>query len=449
MADAELPHAAMTLAGWGRTTAGESAVYRVERLSELRRLLARGGVPLIARGNGRSYGDQAVNTGGAVALTTRLDRILEFEPESGRVTCEAGVTFNDLIATFLPRGHLVPASPGTGFTTIGGALANDVHGKNHEHDGSFGDHVISFRLLTADGELHDVTDPQDPLFRATLGGGGLTGIVTDVTFRMETAPSSWMRVSERRIADLDAFLAAFESTGEARFSVGWIDLLAGGRELGRGILETADLAADIDRPLPRRRPRRMPVDLPGFVLNRRAVRLFNAAYLRRVPAAGRERLRPVPDFLYPLDAIRDWNRMYGKHGFRQFQCVLPRAEAATGLPLLIAAISGFPSASFLAVIKAMGQSGKGYLSFPMPGITLAFDVPDRPGCAELFGELERITLDHGGRVYLAKDSCLSPDSLAKMYPELPAFRSVLEDIDPQGRFASDMARRLGLAAGKA
>jgi decaprenylphospho-beta-D-ribofuranose 2-oxidase len=363
---------------------------------------------------------------------------------------EPGVTFADLLKTFLPRGFLVPVTPGTAFATLGGAVANDVHGKNHDRAGGFGDHVQWLDLLLPSGEELRVTPDERPdLFAATIGGIGLTGIILAVALRLQRVPSPAVTVAERRIGDLDGFLAAFaEHRATATYSVGWIDALARGRSLGRGILELAEPAQDAGAAAPAKvRTRRVPIDLPGFVLNPASVAVFNEVYYRRVPAAGRERLLPYEKFLYPLDAIQDWNRIYGRRGFYQFQCVLPDDAAPSGLRVLLEAISAARGASFLAVLKTLGGEGRGHLSFPLRGHTLALDFPRGAGTDELMRRLERLTLDHGGRIYLAKDACLSATGFAAMYPKLDAFRAVLREVDPQGRMTSGMARRLNIRGG--
>lgn len=434
----------MPLQGWGRAHTARVEAARPERLSELAHAVAsaasRNGVA--AFGAGRSYGDNALNDGGNTVLTERLDRILAFDPATGAIAVEPGVTFNRLLQTFLPRGWLVPVTPGTAFATLGGALAADVHGKNHETAGSFGRHVRWFDLLTPDGETRRVTPDDDPeLFRATIGGMGLTGVILGLCLRLERVGSNAALVRERRIGDLDGFLAAFAERDQP-YSVGWIDALARGRAQGRGILETARPAeATVPEPSPRRH--KVPVDFPGFALNGVSVSAFNALYWRRVPAAGRERPVHWSRFLYPLDSILDWNRIYGKRGFRQFQCVVPFDGGEAALRRLLDEIAKSRAASFLAVLKAMGPGGEGMLSFPRAGYTLALDFPEKPGSRDLLARLERITRDSGGRIYLAKDSCQSPEGFAEAHP-LDPFRAVLERVDPNRRVRSDQARRLGI-----
>lgn len=439
------------LSGWGRAPVAEVEACRPERVAEAGRACADVGAEgIIAHGGGRAYGDAALNDGGRVMLTRRLDRILAFDPVSGDLVAEPGVTFADLLRTFLPRGFLAPVTPGTAFATLGGAVANDVHGKNHDRMGSFGDHVAWLDLLLPSGETVRISPAARPeLFAATIGGIGLTGIVVAVAFRMQRVPSPAVVVRERRIPDLDAFVAAFaEQRSRATYSVGWIDALARGRRLGRGILEVAEPApAGTAVGLGEPRARRVPFDLPSLALGPRGVAAFNALYYRHVPAAGRERTVPYGRFLYPLDAIHDWNRIYGRRGFHQFQCVLPDESAAHGLRALLETVASARGASFLAVLKTLGGEGRGHLSFPVRGYTLALDFPRRPGIEALMTRLERLTLDHGGRIYLAKDACLSAAGFAAMYPKLGAFRAVLAEVDPEERMVSGMARRLGIRGG--
>lgn len=437
--------AQINLTGWGRTSGGAMTACRPERVSELRERVREGPADggRIAYGAGRAYGDAALNSQGRVILTRRLNRMLAFDDDSGLLEAEPGVTFNDLLAVFLRRGWLVPATPGTAFATLGGAVANDIHGKNHDRVGSFGDHLTWIDLMLPSGEIVRTTDSERPeLFRATIAGLGLTGVIVGIGLRLMRVPSSAVRVRERRCRDLDAFLAALaEARQRATYSVGWIDGLAKGRELGRGLLEEAEPASEAVPDTPQR-ARRVPMDAPGSLLNPITIGLFNAAYYRRVPVGGRERIVPYRRFLYPLDAISDWNRIYGRGGFFQFQCVLPDASAPRGIRLLLEEIAGSGRASFLAVLKTLGAEGRGYLSFPMRGYTLALDFPRRGGVEDVLRRLERLTLDHGGRIYLAKDAVLSPEGFRAMYPKLPEFQAVLDAIDPKQRLNSDMARRL-------
>lgn len=438
---------AVTLTGWGRTQKAEQAACRPERTRDVLAAAAeRHDNGILAFGNGRSYGDAPLNHDGRALLTTRLNRLLSFDEAGGVLVCEAGVTFGELLRIFAPRGFLFPVTPGTAFVTIGGAVANDVHGKNHERDGSFGDHVLWIDLARPSGDIVRVSPDENPeLFAATIGGVGLTGIILRLAFRMVRIPSQKLRVREDRIVDLDAFFAAFEDCrAKANFSVGWIDAAARGRALGRGILETAEFAAGDQTGAVPQKTRNIPRDLPEFALNPLNIRLFNQLYYHRVPRRGRDRLVTLGKFFYPLDSLLNWNRIYGKRGFHQFQCVIPDAAARDGIRRLLEEIASARAASFLAVLKTLGGEGRGYLSFPLRGYTLALDFPHRAGTLELLRRLERITLDHGGRIYLAKDSALSAEGFARMYPKLDRFNDVLKQFDPERHYQSDLMRRLAI-----
>lgn len=438
---------ALTVSGWGRNSVAEVEAARPEQVAQAQSALReKADNGIIPRGAGRSYGDPAYNDDGRVILNDRLNRILAFDEASGNVVLEPGVTFRDLLDVFLPRGFLTPVSPGTAYATIGGAVANDVHGKNHESVGSIGHHIKWIDLLLPSGEtLRTSPDERPDVFDATIGGIGLTGMIVSLCLTLSRVPSNAVERREQRIPNLDTFLQVFDETpkGATDYSVGWIDGFGRGAKLGRGIFEHATPATD-DVPEPLARKRSTPFDFPGFALNSLSVRAFNAYYFRRVPVAGRNAVAPYAAFLYPLDALLDWNRIYGKRGFHQFQCVIPRSQGEPGLRKLLEEIRASRRASFLAVLKAMGKEGRGCLSFPMEGYTLAMDFPNKSGVTEFLGRLERITLDHGGRVYLAKDSCLSPDGFTAMYPRLDEFRAVLTEIDPDRRMDSSMARRLNI-----
>lgn len=433
-----------TLAGWGRYAATAARVARPERQSELDRVLADAGASLIARGAGKAYGDAAQNDGAAVANTLRLERLLAFDAATGVLECEAGVTFRTLLDVFVPKGFVPPVSPGTAYATVGGALAADVHGKNHDRHGSFGDHVLWFDLLCADGQTRRVSpDSHSDLFAATIGGMGLTGLVRRLAFRLLPG-TGHVRVETQRITDLDAFFAAFAAArATATFSVGWIDALARGAKLGRGVFETAEFApAAPAAPAAKTLP--IPFDLPPFALSRASVGAFNEVYWRRAPASKQMSQRPLDAFFYPLDRLSDWNRLYGKRGFFQFQSVVPDATAFDATRKMLEAVSAAGTASFLAVLKTLGGPGRGLLSFPLRGVTLALDVPNAPGATDLMATLERLALEAGGRIYLAKDALQAPATFRASYPNLPAFEDCLQRWDPQRRFASDLARRLGI-----
>ncbi|MCT8329870.1 FAD-binding oxidoreductase [Albidovulum sediminis] len=425
-------------AGWGRALSARSDVARPERRRTLDEILADGLVP--AMGMRRSYGDAALNAGGRAVDMTRLDRLIAFDPATGELEAEAGVQVGQLAAIFAPRGWLPPVMPGTGFATLGGCIAQDVHGKNHHHAGSFCQHVTAIRLRTAAGVVEVTPEGTPDLFRATAGGLGQTGVILSATLRLMPAKGDVMIVTERRIDDWDEHIAMLDAS-RATYTVGWIDATATGAALGRGILEEGETGSGL---VPKRaNSRKVPFDAPRFALSAPVVRAFNQLYWRRVPESGRTVVKPIGDFFFPLDKIHDWNRLYGKAGFHQFQCVVPLAAAAD-LRAMLEAIAGSGLASPLAVLKRMGPGRAGYLSFPMEGYTLAVDFPNRAGARELIARLIERTRGAGGRVYFAKDSLARAADVPAMYPELDAWQAVAAKADPDRALCTDIVRRLKL-----
>ncbi|WP_108482707.1 FAD-binding oxidoreductase [Oceaniglobus ichthyenteri] len=424
-------------AGWGRALRATGQLARPERLSTLTALMADEPAPAI--GNCRSYGDACLNHGRQAVQMLRMDRIAAFDPTTGIATVEAGVQLGELARVFAPRGWLPAVMPGTGFATVGGAIAHDVHGKNHHVAGSFGQHVRAITLIGIDGTSRRIT-PDDPLFAATVGGLGQTGIIASAELQLLKCKGDVIVVTERRIAGWDDFLAHFDAS-DASYSVGWIDATAQGDSLGRGILEEAETGSGLVTQ--KGGAKAVPFDAPGFALSPAVVRLFNAAYFRRVPDKGRTVVKPIQDFFFPLDRIRDWNRLYGKEGFHQFQCVVPVAQAPA-LRAMLGRIAKSGLASPLAVLKRMGPGRAGLMSFPMEGYTLAIDFPNRAKATRLIGELEADTLAAGGRIYLAKDSLAKGSSLRAMYPEHATWAAAANAADPDGVLATDLIRRLDL-----
>jgi len=436
------------LAGWGRHPVEACRVYRPEKVAELGAILdARPDGGVISRGLGRAYGDAALNADGGVVSHLRLDRILGFDEEAGEVECEGGVVLGDLADVFVARGWFLPVVPGTRHVTVGGAIAADVHGKNHHRDGTLGRFVREIRLITPGRGLLVCSREQEPeAFRATLGGMGLTGAIVSAKLRLMRVESSSVVVDYQPTRDLEDALARFgESDANHRYSVAWIDALAKGRSLGRGVLMQGDHApADAVQPRKTRRPRpRVPFDLPGATLNRLSVGAFNRLY-RATHRARTGVVEPLETFFWPLDAVGDWNRVYGKRGFVQYQFVVP-PERSDALEAVLRRAAASGRASFLAVLKRFGPAGEGILSFPMAGWTLSLDFPVASGLAEMLREMDRTVAEAGGRVYLAKDAMLDADTFARMYPAAEAFREVRRSLDPDGVLTSSLARRVGLA----
>lgn len=449
-----VPFATEPLSGWGRYRTRLCPVYRPESMPELLSLLQTPPTGcLIGRGLGRSYGDAAVNGSGGVAAMTRLNRMISFDAGSGVLECEGGVSLAEILDAFVPRGFFLPVTPGTKFVTVAGAIAHDVHGKNHHCDGTFSRFVESFELWTpAQGILHCSPEEHADAFHATCGGAGLTGMILKVRLRLRPVRSAYLRVDYRRCPDLDTVLSAMaDSDRDYQYSVAWVDCLAAGASLGRSVLMRGNHAPANDLPvdlpnvpfrLPRRSKLTVPFDFPGFVLNTWSVKAFNAVFYGR----NRDLQGAVVDYdkyFYPLDGILHWNRMYGKAGFVQYQATFP-PEGRAGLVRMLERLSEARRASFLAVLKCFGAAGPGLLSHPMPGYTLTLDVPHRAGLEDFVKELDQILLDHGGRLYLAKDTLAAPETVRAMYPRLDEFREIKRRLDPSDLFSSDLSRRLRL-----
>ena len=445
----------MILSGWGRYPALDCRVERLRRREDLPGLLDRGAT-LIARGNGRSYGDAALNPELTMSMLA-MDRMWAFDAGTGLLDCEAGVLLADILETFLPRGWFPPVVPGTGLVTVGGMIAADVHGKNHHRDGTFGAWVESLTLATADGAIRECGRAENAdLFRATLGGMGLTGVILSARFRLRPIETAFVMAETRAARDLDETMALFEESRGWPYSVAWLDCLARGRGLGRAVMTRGAfmergalpprLASNPLRPSPAGRFR-VPADAPSALLNRFSIRLFNELCYRRGRGRARSGTRPVPfdRFFFPLDRIEAWNRLYGRRGFVQYQCVLPRSGSAAGIAALLERIAASGQGSFLAVLKLFGPAGEGLMSFPMEGYTLALDFPLRRGTRALLDGLDGITHRHGGRVYLAKDARCAPERVREGYPRLGAFEAVrAESAGAPPRFASELSRRLAL-----
>ena len=418
-----------------------------EVLSEDLESLTRGAV--LTRGLGRSYGDSSLPPPGqpVVAATPLADRILSFDPATGVLRAEAGLSLQALNRLFLPRGFYGPVTPGTQVITLGGMLAADVHGKNHHRDGCFGAHVLSFRIRVADGRIVECSREKEPdLFRATIGGMGLTGHILELEARLARVPSAWIWTESERIADIDAFIEALKQAGPKwPHTVGWIDCLSRGRGLGRGILMCGRWAdpgeAPAGMPKPLRRPS-IPFVFPGFVISRWSVRAFNGLYFNaHVPRRKRGIAHPEA-FLYPLDAVGHWNRLYGPRGFTQYQCVLPESAGPGAARRFLELLSRRGGASMLCVIKDCGAEGEGLLSFPKPGISIALDIPVRDDTQALVDALNEQVIGEGGRVYLAKDQFTRPGHYRAMEPRLEGWMRIRRAWDPEGRLRSAQSVRI-------
>jgi FAD/FMN-containing dehydrogenase len=430
--------------GWGRFPVVEGLVLKSESLATITESAS------LSRGLGRSYGDSSLPARPdlPVADTTLANRLLSFDPASGLLRAEAGVSLLDLNRVFLRRGWFVPVSPGTQFVTLGGMVASDVHGKNHHVDGCFGQHVANVKLRVADGRIVECSETCEPeLFRATIGGMGLTGHILEVEFQMRPIPSPWIWGESERIDSLDAMVAGLkEAARDWPMTVGWVDCLARGAKLGRGILMKGRWAEKGTGPKnspPLKGRLRVPFQFPRIALCKASMKAFNLAfYWKHVQRIRRGVIHPDA-FFYPLDALDDWNLIYGRRGFTQYQCVLPHAaDNGPARRFLELFISG-GGMGFLCVIKDCGAEGKGMLSFPRPGMSIAMDFPIHPThTPALVAQLNKLVIAEGGRIYLTKDTFTRPEHFRAMEPRLEAFNAVRRKWDPDARIRSAQSVRL-------
>jgi decaprenylphospho-beta-D-ribofuranose 2-oxidase len=443
--------------GWGRTNptvADELWVGAPDVAAALKEAGDRGA---LARGLGRSYGDAAQNGGGVVLRLTSVAGDIALDPSTGFVTVGAGVSIDELLRVIVPRGFFLPVTPGTRYVTIGGAIASDIHGKNHHVDGSIGNHIEAITMVLADGTTTVIGPRHNPaLFWATVGGMGLTGLMLDATIRLFSVETSRMCVDTSRLADLDELLATMsEGDDEVRYSVAWIDLVAKGRHLGRSVLSRGEHARldDLDAgqavaPLeyaPRQLLAVPPLVPPMGVLNHATVAAFNEFWFRRAPARRRSgEIQGIGAFFHPLDLVGSWNRLYGSRGMVQYQFVVPFGQE-DAMREVVERLSASGAASFLAVLKRFGAANPAPLSFPRAGWTLALDIPCASrGISDLLHGLDRIVLDAGGRHYFAKDAHMTPNAVRQGYPRLDEWKAIREQADPNRLWQSDLARRLGL-----
>jgi decaprenylphospho-beta-D-ribofuranose 2-oxidase len=432
------------LSGWGRVP----VVPGLETTPEDLESGSEGAA--LSRGLGRSYGDASLpaTPGDSVLSTRRADRILCFDPESGRLRAEAGLSLREINQLFPQRGWASPTQPGTQYITLGGMCASDVHGKNHHVAGSFGEHVRALRMRVPDGRILEVDDQSErELFRATLGGMGLTGHILEVEVQLERIPSPWIWGETRGVRNLDELVEKIQS--ESRrwpFTMAWADSTARGPAMGRGILTVGRYAEPDEAPAqpPVMRERiAVPFDLPSWIVAPWSIRIFNPLFYHLRRRQSRTGIVHPQPFFYPLDAIRHWNRLYGRRGFAQYQCVLPLERDGLAYRRFFDVLTSLGGATPVTVIKDCGAEGRGVISFPKPGISIALDLPFRVGHTQaLIDALNRVVIEAGGRIYLTKDALTRPEDLRRMEPRLDAFLEIRRKWDPEGRIRSAQSVRL-------
>ncbi len=435
------------IANWGNYPVMESEEGSFRTIGELKTLLATDKA-VIARGNGRCYGDASLSE--VTVSTLKYDKIISLDTTAGIITCQSGITLDQLLEVIVPKGWFMPVTPGTKFVTIGGMVASDVHGKNHHVDGAFSRHVLEIELLTGTGDIVKCSREHLPeLFEATCGGMGLTGVILSVRFALKPIETSYIRQHKIKAANLTELLDLFDQYREVTYSVAWIDCLKSGQGFGRSILLLGEHAKVSEIPvgaaplsLPPKKSIPFPITLPSWVLNNFTVKAFNFLYYNKVFKKESYSVIPYEPFFYPLDAILHWNRGYGKKGFVQYQFVVPLAQK-DGLVAILERISAKGWGSFLAVLKVFGNQDNG-IAFPMEGYTLALDFPVRDGLFPFLEELDQMVLGYGGRIYLSKDARMSARTYQSGYSGSASFAALLEQYNPAHKFRSIQSSRLDI-----
>lgn len=440
----------MKIADWGNYPIIESDIRSFSTIENLRSVLF-DFQTAITRGLGRCYGDSALWRN--IISSLKLNRMLEFKEEQGILTCEAGVSLKEILELFSPRGWFLPVTPGTKFVTVGGAIASDVHGKNHHKEGAFSDHLVSVDIMLPDGSIKKCSPEENPeYFRGVCGGMGLTGIILKATLKLKKIESAYIKQKVLKARDINEAMELFEKYDNMTYSVAWIDCLAKGRSSGRSILMLGEHAAvsDIKGLVPvdplavkEKKTLHLPFSLPGFILNKFTAKAFNFLYYLK-KQEEQDSIIDYNAFFYPLDSIDNWNKLYGPAGFLQYQFVLPEAVAAKGLKEILGRIGASGRGSFLAVLKLMGKENSNLISFPMKGYTLALDFPITAGLFPFLDGLDKIVLEYGGRLYLAKDSRMSSNMFRQSYKRAEEFAIFKYKIDKHGKFRSLQSERLGL-----
>jgi FAD/FMN-containing dehydrogenase len=440
------------ISDWGNYPVIEADVSGFDTVDQLRRKLAEPG-EVIAFGNGRSYGDASLQN--RILSTRRFSKFLSFDEATGELSCQAGVMLSEILDVFIPRGWFLPVTPGTKLITVGGAIAADVHGKNHHVDGSFGQHIISMDVMRNDGNIITCSPTENAeFFKITLGGMGLSGMILNATFRLRRIESAYIMEESVRAENLGEIMDCFEASGDWTYSVAWIDCLAKGDSMGRSIMMRGEHAApdQLTNATHRQKPFStkkglqldIPVNFPNFALNHWTMQAFNFAYYNKCRPGTHRRIVDYNGFFYPLDAISNWNRIYGKRGFTQYQFVIPREAGREGMATILKRITESGLGSFLAVLKLFGEQ-ESFISFPMEGYTLALDFPISHKAFDLFKELDVMVADYGGRLYLAKDSRMDAAMFEKTYPNADAFRQAITMLNEgETRFASLQSKRIGI-----
>lgn len=438
----------MKLSNWGNYPIVDVNLKNFSTLEELNSFLSKNN-EMISRGLGRCYGDSSLSKN--VLSILRFNRILAFNPSTGEATCEAGISLKEILDTFVPKSWFLPVVPGTKFVTLGGAIASDIHGKNHHLEGSMSRYITSLEVLLSDGSTIECSSTvNNDLFWSTCGGMGLTGIILRATIKLKPIETAYIKQKETRCKNLEEIMIAFEKSYHIPYSVAWIDCLAQGNNLGRSILITGEHAKLVDLPSnlkplisPTKRTLNIAFDLPNNFLNNTTVKMFNFFYYHRASVNSKEKIVDYDTFFFPLDKIHSWNKIYGKRGFTQYQFVIPKISSKAGIGEVLTKVSQTGQPSFLAVLKLFGKQDN-LISFPKEGYTLSLDFSITNKLFPFLDELDKIVIKYGGRIYLAKDVRMNKETFYSGYPNIEKFKLIKHKYDKQNKFQSLQSKRIGI-----
>jgi FAD/FMN-containing dehydrogenase len=427
---------------WGMYPNVTNSVFTYRSEGELRQIIEEH-KDLIPYGNGRSYGDSALSAN--IVNVKPHDYFISFDEEHGLLHVQAGVLLSEILESFVLRGWFLKVTPGTKLITIGGAIASDVHGKNHHVEGCFSECVQEFTIMLVDGEVVTCSKETTPeLFKATCGGMGLTGVILEAKIYLKKVNSQYIDQTTIKTKNLKETFDAFEEYQHLPYSVAWIDCLAKGKEIGKCLLMVGDFRDDGKLDYKVKAQKSIPVNFPSFALNNWSVRIFNWLYYGKVKESVSKQKVDIDTFFYPLDAIGHWNRIYGKNGFTQYQFILPKESSYQGLEEILTAISNSGKGSFLAVLKLYGKANENYLSFPIEGYSLALDFKIEKGLFKLLDQLDEIVVKYHGRIYLTKDVRVSKETFEQGYPQIETFRQYRKENKMDTKFQSIQSQRVGI-----
>jgi decaprenylphospho-beta-D-ribofuranose 2-oxidase len=427
---------------WGMYPKIKNTILNFDKKKSLKKIISEHN-EIIPYGNGRSYGDSALNY--KIIITKPKNHFIDFNNETGLLHVETGVLFSEILEIFLPRGWFLKVTPGTKFITVGGAIASDIHGKNHHVEGCFSECIKEFNIMLADGEIVNCSKKVKPdLFKATCGGQGLTGIILDAKIYLKRIKSKYINQTSIKTKNLKETFEAFERHHDMPYLVAWIDCFAKGSKVGKSILIGGDFHNDGNLDYKVKKQKNIPLNFISFLLNKWSISTFNWIYYNRVKKGTTKQIVGFDSFFYPLDSIRGWNLIYGKNGFTQYQFILPKASSYEGLKEILLAISESRKGSFLSVLKLYGEANENYLSFPMKGYSLALDFKIEKGLFKLLDELDEIVVKYKGRIYLAKDVRIKKEVFELGYPKIESFRQYRKENKMYEKFQSLQSKRVGI-----